>query len=44
MVIDYLTQVKHNHNKTFVCFFIKYYKARATLVYQYYRGIQYKKC
>lgn len=40
MIIDYLTQVKHSNNKTF---FIKYYKARATLVYQYYRGIQYKK-
>lgn len=34
MVIDNLTQENH--------IFIKNYKARATLVYQYYRDIQYK--
>lgn len=43
MVIDHLVQGKHDHNKIF--FLIKYYKAIATLVYQYYRGKQYKvKC
>ena len=36
-VIDHLTQVKHSK------YLLKYYKAKATLVYQYYRGIQYKK-
>lgn len=31
MIIDDLSQVKRNHYKTL---FIKYYKARVTLVYQ----------